>query len=358
MGLFRRNGLWGVDLRDARGRRVRRLVGPRKREAQAVLERMRDEVRRGVFHLPPRRCSVSFADYVDRYLDRMRSVRVPATYHAERSCLRAPREFLGLRPLAQISRGDIERYIEWRRSTPGPSGRVAKPRTVNTELDILHHLFAVAERENLIVRNPLDGLPRLAAGPLPERVLSPQEELLLLAVCPPWLRVAVEIALYAGLRLGEVVALDWRHVDFDAGILRVECGKGGRRRDVPMARVLANLLADWRRSTGGVGGVIASGHPGDIREAITRGFPRAVRCAGIPPLRFHDLRHTFATRVARAGADFASLQALLGDRAVRHVMRYVHPSFEGARHAIELFEGGGLPDAQVLPPASDAGRVN
>jgi len=73
-------------------------------------------------------------------------------------------------------------------------------------------------------------------------------------------------------------------------------------------------------------------------NAVNQSFWRAVRRAGLVNFRFHDLRHTFATRLAEAGVDAFTLAVLLGHRTLEMTRRYTHPSDDSKRRAIVLLE--------------------
>jgi integrase len=147
----------------------------------------------------------------------------------------------------------------------------------------------------------------------------------------------VRVAAYAGLRLGELLALRWRDVDFAGSALtiaramsaRVESStKSGRMRRVPLADQAAAALDHMSRReryTTPDDLVFCNlyGRPLD-ESALRRRYRRAQVTAGVRPLRFHDLRHTFGSRLAAKGVDVVTIKEAMGHSALATTSRYLH----------------------------------
>jgi integrase len=194
-------------------------------------------------------------------------------------------------------------------------------------------------------------------------VLGRDEIERLLAACAPRDRLMVATALYTGLRISELFGLTWDDVDFERGVIHIRAqlsrahrGAPPRRvrtkteasvRDVPLVAQLAEVLADHRRRTLFAAGsdwvfVTANGTPHGHRNVTRRGLQRAARIAGIdngsgPALRYHDLRHTFASHlILDLGLDVAQASRMLGHASPTITLNvYTHP-FDDARHAREI----------------------
>jgi integrase len=141
-------------------------------------------------------------------------------------------------------------------------------------------------------------------------------------------------AAFTGLRRGELLALRWRDVDFAGEVIRVRASyaegalttpKSGKVRSVPMAPDVATALAAlgqrglWTDDDlvfAGPAGTFLDGH------ALRRRYLTAIRRAGLRPLRFHDLRHTFGTRMI-AKADIRRVQEWMGHADVQTTMKYL-----------------------------------
>jgi integrase len=136
-----------------------------------------------------------------------------------------------------------------------------------------------------------------------------------------------EIALMTGMRQGEQFSREWSDVDLDAGKIRLSQTKNGRARFVHLnTRALAtlNMLHD---SGLGAGRVFPNLKP--------RWFTDAVKDAKLADFTWHDLRHTFASRLVMAGVDIRTVQELMGHKSITMTMRYAHLSPEHRAAALE-----------------------
>jgi integrase len=157
-------------------------------------------------------------------------------------------------------------------------------------------------------------------------------------------------AAFTGLRRGELLALHWRDVDFAGSVVRVRASyhegvlstpKSGKVRSVPLApdvgEVLAKLAA--REVFTGDDDLVFIGEDGYLDgSALRRRYDAAIARAGLRRLRFHDLRHTFGTRMI-AKADIRRVQEWMGHADVQTTMKYLHyvPRAEDAQLVAEAF---------------------
>jgi integrase len=159
-------------------------------------------------------------------------------------------------------------------------------------------------------------------------------------------------AAFTGLRRGELIALHWRDVDFTGSLLRVRASyaagaltapKSGKVRSVPLAPDVAKALAQLSQRTHFTGedDLVFVGEAGSYLDgsALRRRYKSALKKAGLRQLRFHDLRHTFGTRMI-AKADIRRVQEWMGHADIQTTMRYLHyaPREEDARLVAEAFE--------------------
>ena len=142
-------------------------------------------------------------------------------------------------------------------------------------------------------------------------------------------RAILELLYGAGLRVAELVALDWEDVDLEERWLRVR-GKGDKERMVPMGYPAQEALKDWEVS--GEGPVF----PGEGAERMTvrtahRVVVRAARRAGLAGVTPHVLRHSFATHLLEGGANLRVVQELLGHESLVTTQRYLRITTEQLR---------------------------
>lgn len=324
--------------------------GMTKAQAEAELRRRIDAER--PTSMPHERPSVVEAGR--RYLDHLAGVgRKRSTLMDYESHLRvhlAP--FFGSTPLHRIEPRDIESFIGAKRR----QGRA--PKSILNYLGLLHSIFEYGQRRRWVAGNPCKLVEKPRAEPTDAdiRFLDQAELEALLAAAPDsvlgrvdrlmWLTAAM-----TGLRQGELLALRWRDIDWLAGRIRVrqsfvrgEFGtpKSHRSsRSVPLAdRVATELDAHHRGTAYGDDADLVFGHPqlGTPleRSRLLKRYKAAAKAAGIRDVRFHDLRHTFGTRMAAAGVPMRTLQEWMGHRDYKTTLIYA--DYSPVAHERELVE--------------------
>lgn len=265
-------------------------------------------------------------------------------------------------------RGDLERFLEFLAGEylgeavesirPGDVEPVAvrayvaqmrrqglAPRSQARALSAVKSCFRYACRIGLLDNNPAAGVraPKLEKT-LPRHLRPGETENLLDAPeggetlgCRD--RAILELLYAAGLRVSELVGLDWGDVDIGARVVRV-LGKGGKERMVPFGQPAATALREWL----GEWDAVRSRRTGlDDDEPVFLNFrggrltDRSVRRivdrhgaeAGVPPgVHPHTLRHTFATHLLEQGADLRTIQELLGHSSLSTTQKYTHVEIE------------------------------
>jgi integrase len=239
-------------------------------------------------------------------------------------------------------------------------------KTAADALATLHSIVRFALRNGWIADNPvakLEADERPHPTRRPQRVLGRGEIGRLLAACLQRYRPLLATALYSGLRISELLGLVWDDIDFAAGVIRVRAqlsrahrGVPARRvapktpaaiRDVPLVPQLAELLREHRRGSAfnaGSDWIFATGRgtPLGHRNVERRALRRAAKTAGLdgggwPPLRFHDLRHTFTSHlILDLRLDPAQVSRILGHARVTITLDVYTHLFDEARHATEI----------------------
>lgn len=218
-----------------------------------------------------------------------------------------------------------------------------KVSTVAKELELLRASLNVAMREwEWIVSSPFSKVQIEQPKPQGYRWLTHDEEGLLLHECADWLKPIVLMALYTGMRQDEILSLKWQEVDIKRKLLLVAKAKNYHQRTIPLNQSVLNALlskVNIRHISGRVF-VSSTGTkilPGTLRRALRI----AVAKSGIDHLRFHDLRHSFATRLVQRGVDLYVVKELLGHRSIKMTMRYAHHNPESLRHGVDILDQSG-----------------
>jgi len=243
--------------------------------------------------------------------------------------------FFGHYTLEEVSSGLICRYKS-RRLQEG-----AKPATLNRELSVAKHAFNLGLKEwEWCKENPFCKVKMERENNARDRVLGYDEEERLLDVCPKWLGEIVTFALHTGARMGEILELTWRDVDLFRRVVVIQQSKAGKPKIIPLTPTAMEVLkAKVKVRHINTSLVFSSNNATRISNRnLQRAFYVALKKAQVEGLRFHDLRHTFASRLAMAGKDLYVIQKLLGHKEPRMVQRYAHHSVESLRNGIEVLE--------------------
>ena len=242
--------------------------------------------------------------------------------------------------LDRIRPTDIERYVAAKR-------RTLAIKTVRNHVNTMHSIFDLGLRKGWCSSNPVKLADRPTVKKTETRIQfldQPELEQLLAASYPDDAFGRTEPTLYltaamTGLRQGELLGLRWRDVDFDARKIRVvspyvrgEFGdpkSAGSGRSVPMAERVAEALRELRsRSVYSRDRDLVFCHPETgkplDRSKLVRRFKQAIDRAGVHRITFHELRHTFGTRMAAAGTPMRTLQHWMGHADSKTTQIYAH----------------------------------
>lgn len=190
--------------------------------------------------------------------------------------------------------------------------------TVQKELSILKAILNKAKEEEYLEKMP--NFPKLETIVGRCRWLTREEEATLLSVAAEHLVPIIIVALDSGGRRSELLRLDWQDVDFENEIVTFRETKNGEDRPVRMTdRVFSTLLALGPRPRGAV-----FTYRGKPIKRFKASFENARSKAELADFRFHDLRHTFASRLVQQGEDLYRVMKLMGHKSYRMVQRYSH----------------------------------
>jgi len=209
-----------------------------------------------------------------------------------------------------------------------------KPATIHRHLTVLKAILNHAEEglETLLVK-----IRKKVKQPEYNneliRCLTPDQETALLEKLPKRFHPIVLFATHTGLRQGELLRLRWLDVNEQTGMVSVEKTKSGMPRFVPLNSLVQRTLLELRAQHAPQPNDRIFPH--DARY-LRRAFDKAVGEAGLAPFRFHDLRHTFASRLAMQGCNDRTLMELGGWKSPLMLKRYAHL---GPSHLWKAVEG-------------------
>ena len=358
------NGTYGVYL-VVDGKARFKTVGTKLAEARRRRDLLSAQAQRGEL---PVRTDIRFGTLAETWIEGFaaqvageeRSERTLEhyRYHLDKNLLPT----FGRRRLHEISTDDCARLIASLRA------KGLAPKTVAGALVPLGRIFALALRRGYIAENPLR---RLEASERPrvhrreQRVLTHAEIARLLDACLPRYRPLIATALYSGMRLSELLGLTWGDVDLAEGLIRVRYQLSRARvdkparlvrlktqaavRDVPLLPQLSALLKRHKLASTFSGErdfvfATALGTPLGYRNVERRGLSRAARKAGLdaegrPPLRLHDLRHTFASHlIIDLKLDVAQMSKILGHARTSITLDTYTHLFDQVAHAAAIRE--------------------
>jgi integrase len=313
------------------GRRIREKVGPDYDEALDAFYSRKGDIVKGKFDLHKVKPSPLFEHFTEKYLEWAQvNHRSYKTFDEPRiKCLLA---FFKGKRLHEINSWIIDKFKQARKQKVSPS-------TINLDLAVLSSMFSRAIVWELLNDHPMKWhkVEKLKTETQKERILTEDEEQTLLASSSGWLRDMIILALDTGMRLSELTHLKWQDVDLTRQFLTVRNTKNGRDRKIPLtSRVITTLLR--RKNLPDISDFVFPSGKGNHLWRVRSAYVRLLKRANIKGIRFHDLRHTFATRLVVGGTDIATVQKLLGHQDIRMTQRYSHPSSDDMKKAIRTLE--------------------
>ena len=230
--------------------------------------------------------------------------------------------------------------------------RQLKNSTINRYLEILSKMFNLGIDNEIIKNNPLIKISKLREDNYKIRFLTVKEEQRLFAeiekeyevldrytrkkkIIQPYLflKPIVITALHTGMRRGEILNLKWSNLDFQYSFIELLDTKSGKARKIPISSTLNNVLSSIDKLSEYV---FINPKTNKPYTDIKKSFHKVLDKANIKNFRFHDLRHTVATRLVEKGIDLTVVQELLGHSKLTTTQRYAHPVPKRKLEAIEI----------------------
>jgi site-specific recombinase XerD len=315
----REPGIWYIRYVDGQGRYRREKAGTkgsaidlyRKRKTEALMGKKLPE--------KLRRATVTFADISRDVLAYSKAHK--RTYGDDVARMERILNWFRDRSADSVTAQEIERHFEecieeekWAAST------------VNHYRSLLSLTYRLAIRNGKALSNPARATRHRREDNSRVRYLTPEEDVKLRKViAEEWAQhmPELDLALHTGLRLSEMYGLEWQDIDLARRLLVVRRGKNGEARYARLNTVAAKALEDLRKRGDGTGPVIRN-LAGEPLAGPRYWFEKAITTAELGDFHWHDLRHTFASRLTMAGVGLRAVQDALGHKSVAMTVRYSH----------------------------------
>jgi len=228
----------------------------------------------------------------------------------------------GHRYMDEVTKRDVVDFISQHRLTH-------KPGSVNRVIILLRYIFNLAIRWEIpgITKNPTAGVPLLEENNKLERYLTQDEAQTLFAAVKQsenvMLAFIVPMLILTGTRKREVLDAKWSEFDLDRRLWRIGMSKSGKARHVPISDGVLTLLESVPRIDG-CEYVFANPATAKPYVSIYCSWNTARKTAGLPVLRMHDLRHSFASFLVNNGRSLYEVQKILGHTQIKTTQRYAH----------------------------------
>ncbi|TVM03454.1 MAG: integrase [Candidatus Brocadia sp. WS118] len=335
--MFKRGGVWWTSV-TYKGKRSRKsLDTDDKKLAQTIEAKIRTEIVEGKYFERFSSESKTVNDMMEKFMKEHAPKVAINTQRSYLASLKHLSPYFGDAKLTAVTPKKIYDYKVLRYSEE------AKPATINRELAMLSKAFNLSVKQwEWVNENPVSKAPKEKENNERDRWLTDDEEKRLLENSPQWLKRIIVFDLHTGLRIGELLSLQWSKTNLLRRIIIIQESKNGKPRTIPLNQIAFEILAEKSKIrnikhdlvfTSSVGTKIDS-------DNLRRAFEKALQKADIQDFHFHDLRHTFATRLAQRGIDIYKISKLLGHKDIRMTQRYAHHCPESLRDGVQILEVG------------------
>ena len=345
---------WYVGWRDRCGKYQRRRVGKSRTLARKLAGDIEAKLERGEAGLDKKDYLIE--KFCDEYLKRTEP-RLSASYHKRNGeILEHFLRFLKegkhghIKHLSQMTSAVLEEYQVFRTKETAP--RTKKPitrRTINIEVGSLKTALNKAVKWGLILANPMQGIEPLKENDSKViRSLTANEASMLLDVAEGWFKPVLFTAMYAGLREGELIHLQWDDIDLQQRLISIRRKTGWnpksscrsiRERDIAIPSELAEYLRKHKVESAEYGDdwVFHNRDGEQLKPGLRKSLMRLTKKLGISEVtQFHALRHTYATHLIGACKDVTVAKEQLGHADIRTTMRYTDITADRKRQAVEM----------------------
>jgi len=334
--VFKRAGVYWCCIRH-NGRKIQKsLETADKQLARAIEAKIRTEIVEGCYFEKLVGRNKTFKDMMDRF---MKEYAPKVSSNMQRSystSLKHLNPFFAESNLLSISPKMVSRYKVLR------NDEGAAPASVNRELSMLSKAFNLCIREWEWLRdNPASRVPKDRENNERDRWLTKDEEEKIINNSPDWLREIIKFNLNTGLRIQELLSLEWSRVNLLRKTITILETKNGSPKTLPLNKIALGVL-NQRSKLKCINNdfVFFNSDGKKINPNVLRkSFYTVLEKVGIENLWLHDLRRTFGTRLAQAGVDLYKISKLLGHQDIKiTVQRYAYHCPDSLRDGVEILE--------------------
>jgi len=332
VGLFKRGQVWWMRFTH-KGKQVRKPTNVTdKKLAEKIHHKVMTQLAEGQWLDKLEGADKTFKELAEKYINEYAKINKRSWQKDQERLNNHLIPFFGEMIVTEISPKVISAYKGHRYK------KDIAPATINRELTIMKHMYTMAVKEWEWCRdNPVKRVRMEKEGPSRDRWLTYEEEKRLLDACPAWLKEIVTFALNTGMRQGEILGLRWKDVNLISGIVILDMTKNGDRRSIPLNRIAWDMLKQKSRVRYLASDYVFTNDAGKRMDGgnLRTDYMKALKKAKIEAFTFHDLRHTFATRLVHRGIDLYKVQKLLGHRDNKTTQRYAHHYPESLRDGVD-----------------------
>ena len=277
-------------------------------------------------------------ELIDRYIAKVLPSK-PKNAHNTQQHLFWWKEKLGNLPLNKLSSDLLSRTRDLLLDKPKKDGKTLSPKTANRYLASLSAALTYGVEEcGWLQTNPCRNISKFNEGSSRNRLLEADEIENLLDACRKSsckaLYPIIFLAMRSGMRLGEILNLDWQDVSLNQSAVFLRDTKNGSPRSVPLsndARAVIEATAPMQDRKG----LVFKSKRSGSKVSIHKAFYKALAVAGISNLHIHDCRHLFCTTAAQSGASILQIKAITGHQTLQQLSRYTHIEGAHLKHIVD-----------------------
>lgn len=356
------SGIWWIRYADGTGKLRREKVGNKGAAIKLYQKRKTEVLQRKKLPEQFRAKPVTFGELAKAALEWSRSNK--KTWRSDEIRMEPLVAMFGDRPAESIRAEEFEQWFAANGMSRSKYKRTPrkkwKPATFNRYKALLSLVYRLGIKNEKVTANPARDIERRHENNARDRFLRQEEEAALraaIAELTPERMPELDIALHTGMRRAEQYGCEWSWVDLDRKTVTIPQSKNGDKRRVYLNdTAVAAFRTLWRFSEG-TGKVFAHLYRSNTTVGARGWFERALTQAQVSGFRWHDLRHTYASRLVMAGVDIRTVQALMGHKTIQMTVRYAHLAPQHQLEAVQrLCETGTASQEKATDTQSDTGH--